>query len=576
MAEEIKTTREEPAESRNFIHAFIEEDIAPGGQFEGMTVHTRFPPEPNGYLHIGHCKALTIDFGTAEKFGGICNLRFDDTNPAKEDTEFVDAIQEDIHWLGFDWDDRMFYGSDYFEKTYELAVGLIKKGLAYVCELSPEEFKEYRGSIGVPGKSPWRDRPIEESLDLFERMKNGEFPEGKYTLRAKIDMASGNFNMRDPVIYRIRYIEHHRQGTKWCIFPMYDFAHPIQDALEGITHSLCSLEYEAHRPLYNWVIEHVDVPCHPRQIEFARLGINYTVMSKRKLRRLVEEGRVSGWDDPRMPTLCGLRRRGYTSKSIRNFCDRIGVSKADSTVDYGFLEHCLREDLNETAQRVMGVLRPIKLTITNYPEGKTETVTVENNPLDPTAGTREVSFSRDLYIEADDFLEIPVPKYKRLFPGGPECRLKGAYLITCTGCVKDENGNVTEVLCEYDPESRGGDPADGRKVKGATIHWVDAGTAVDAEVRLYDNLFSDESPDGADKDFIDCLNPNSLEILQGCKVEAGLKAAAEAYEQTEKKGKTAPSFQFMRLGYFCLDSKDSTPENLVFNRSVSLKDSFKK
>ena len=576
MADEIKTMQEEVPESRNFIHAFIEEDIAPGGQFEGMTVHTRFPPEPNGYLHIGHCKALTIDFGTAEKFGGICNLRFDDTNPAKEDTEFVDAIQDDIHWLGFDWDDRMFYGSDYFEKTYELAVGLIKKGLAYVCELSPEDFKEYRGSIGVPGKSPWRDRPIEESLDLFERMKNGEFPEGKYTLRAKIDMASGNFNMRDPVIYRIRYIEHHRQGTKWCIFPMYDFAHPIQDALEGITHSLCSLEYEAHRPLYNWVIEHVDVPCHPRQIEFARLGINYTVMSKRKLRRLVEEGRVSGWDDPRMPTLCGLRRRGYTAKSIRNFCDRIGVSKADSTVDYGFLEHCLREDLNETAERVMGVLRPIKLTITNYPEGKTETVTVENNPLDPAAGTREVSFSRNLYIEADDFLETPVPKYKRLFPGGPECRLKGAYLITCTGCVKDENGNITEVLCEYDPDSRGGDPADGRKVKGATIHWVDAATAIDAEVRLYDYLFTDPDPDGADKDFIDCLNPNSLEVLQGCKVEAGLKAAAESYEQTEKKGRTAPSFQFMRLGYFCLDSKDSTPEHLVFNRSVSLKDSFKK
>ena len=446
MAEEIKTTQEEVSESRNFIHAFIEEDIAPGGQFEGMTVHTRFPPEPNGYLHIGHCKALTIDFGTAEKFGGLCNLRFDDTNPAKEDTEFVDAIQEDIHWLGFDWDDRMFYGSDYFEKTYELAVGLIKKGLAYVCELTPEEFKEYRGSIGVPGKSPWRDRPIEESLDLFERMRNGEFPEGKYTLRAKIDLASGNFNMRDPVIYRIRYIEHHRQGTKWCIFPMYDFAHPIQDALEGITHSLCSLEYEAHRPLYNWVIENTDVPAKPRQIEFARLGINYTVMSKRKLRRLVEEGRVSGWDDPRMPTLCGLRRRGYTAKSIRNFCERIGVSKADSTVDYGFLEHCLREDLNETAQRVMGVLRPIKLTITNYPEGQSETVTVENNPVDPASGTREVTFSRNLWIEAADFLETPVPKYKRLFPGGPECRLKGAYLITSTGCVKDENGKITEVL----------------------------------------------------------------------------------------------------------------------------------
>ena len=576
MAEEIKNTQEGAAESRNFIHAFIEEDIAPGGQFEGMTVHTRFPPEPNGYLHIGHCKALTIDFGTAEKFGGLCNLRMDDTNPTKEDEEFVEAIKEDIHWLGFDWGDRFFYGSDYFEEDYRQAVGLIKKGLAYVCELSPEEFKEYRGSIGVPGKSPWRDRPIEESLDLFERMKNGEFPEGKYTLRAKIDMASGNFNMRDPVLYRINHMHHHRQGDKWCIYPMYDFAHPIQDALEGITHSLCSLEFEAHRPLYNWVIEHIDVPCHPRQIEFARLGINYTVMSKRKLRRLVEEGRVSGWDDPRMPTLCGLRRRGYTSKSIRSFCDRIGVSKADSTVDYGFLEHCLREDLNENAERVMGVLRPIKLTITNYPEGKSETVTVENNPLDPAAGIREVSFSRDLYIEADDFLETPVPKYKRLFPGGPECRLKGAYLITCTGCVKDEKGNLTEVLCEYDPDSRGGDPADGRKVKGATIHWVDAATAIDAEVRLYDNLFSDESPDGADKDFIDCLNPNSLEVLQGCKVEAGLKAAAEAYEQTEKRGKTAPSFQFMRLGYFCLDSKDSSPEHMVFNRSVSLKDSFKK
>ena len=576
MADEIKTTQEEVPESRNFIHAFIEEDIAPGGQFEGMTVHTRFPPEPNGYLHIGHCKALTIDFGTAEKFGGLCNLRMDDTNPTKEDTEFVDAIQEDIHWLGFDWGDRFFYGSDYFEEDYRQAVGLIKKGLAYVCELSPEEFKEYRGSIGVPAKSPYRDRPIEESLDLFARMRAGEFPNGAMTLRAKIDLASGNFNMRDPVLYRINHMHHHRQGDKWCIYPMYDFAHPIQDALEGITHSLCSLEFEAHRPLYNWVVDNCDLPSKPRQIEFARLGIDHTVMSKRKLRALVESGKVSGWDDPRMPTLCGLRRRGYTAKSIRNFCERIGVAKSANVVEYGFLEHCLREDLNETAERVMGVLRPIKLTITNYPEGKTETVTVENNPLDPTAGTREVSFSRDLYIEADDFLEIPVPKYKRLFPGGPECRLKGAYLITCTGCVKDENGNVTEVLCEYDPESRGGDPADGRKVKGATIHWVDAGTAVDAEVRLYDNLFSDESPDGADKDFIDCLNPDSLEVLQGCKVEAGLKAAAEAYEQTEKKGKTAPSFQFMRLGYFCLDSKDSTPEHMVFNRSVSLKDSFKK
>ena len=576
MADEIKTTQEEVSESRNFIHAFIEEDIAPGGQFEGMTVHTRFPPEPNGYLHIGHCKALTIDFGTAEKFGGLCNLRMDDTNPTKEDAEFVDAIQEDIHWLGFDWGDRFFYGSDYFEEDYRQAVGLIKMGLAYVCELSPEEFKEYRGSIGVPAKSPYRDRPIEESLDLFARMRAGEFPNGAMTLRAKIDLASGNFNMRDPVLYRINHMHHHRQGDKWCIYPMYDFAHPIQDALEGITHSLCSLEFEAHRPLYNWVVDNCDLPAKPRQIEFARLGIDHTVMSKRKLRALVESGKVSGWDDPRMPTLCGLRRRGYTAKSIRNFCERIGVAKSANVVEYGFLEHCLREDLNETAERVMGVLRPIKLTITNYPEDKTETVTVENNPLDPAAGTREVSFSRNLYIESDDFLETPVPKYKRLFPGGPECRLKGAYLITCTGCVKDENGNITEVLCEYDPESRGGDPADGRKVKGATIHWVDAATAIDAEVRLYDNLFSDESPDGADKDFIDCLNPNSLEILQGCKVEASLKAVAEAYEQTEKKGKTAPSFQFMRLGYFCLDSRDSSPEHMVFNRSVSLKDSFKK
>nr|WP_325301682.1 glutamine--tRNA ligase/YqeY domain fusion protein [uncultured Dysosmobacter sp.] len=565
MTDELKTTQEEPVESRNFIHAFIEEDLAPGGQFAGMTVHTRFPPEPNGYLHIGHCKALTIDFGTAEKYGGLCNLRMDDTNPTKEDEEFVEAIKEDIHWLGFDWGDRFFYGSDYFEEDYRQAVGLIKKGLAYVCQLTPEEFKEYRGSIGVPAKSPYRDRPIEESLDLFQRMRDGEFPDGAMTLRAKIDLASGNFNMRDPVIYRINHLPHHRYGDKWCIYPMYDFAHPIQDALEGITHSLCSLEFENHRPLYNWVVEHCDLPAKPRQIEFARLGIDHTVMSKRKLRRLVEEGKVSGWDDPRMPTLCGLRRRGYTPRSIRNFCERIGVAKSTNVVEYGFLEHCLREDLNETAQRVMAVTRPIKLTITNYPEGKTETVTVENNPVDPAAGTRQVAFSGQLWIEADDFLETPVPKYKRLFPGGPECRLKGAYLITCTGCVKDENGNVTEVLATYDPESRGGDPADGRKVKGATIHWVDAATAVDAEVRLYDNLFTDPDPDGADKDFMDCLNPGSLEILTGCKVEASLADAV------------APAgFQFMRLGYFCLDNKDSKPGHLVFNRSVSLKDSFKK
>ena len=554
----------EVTESKNFIHAFIDEDIAPGGQYAGQTVHTRFPPEPNGYLHIGHCKALIIDFGTAEKYGGMCNLRMDDTNPTKEDVEFVEAIQEDIHWLGFDWGDRFYYGSDYFEKDYEYAVELIKKGLAYVCELTPEQFKEYRGDVDTPAKSPWRDRPIEESLDLFARMRAGEFEDNRYTLRAKIDLASGNFNMRDPVIYRIRHMHHHRQGDKWCIYPMYDFAHPIQDALEGITHSLCSLEFENHRPLYNWVVENVSVPSHPRQIEFARLGIDHTVLSKRKLRALVENGYVSGWDDPRMPTLCGLRRRGYTPASIRNFCDRVGVAKSPNTIEYAFLEHCLREDLNETAQRVMAVLKPVKLTITNYPEGQSETFLVENNPGDPDAGTREVTFSRNLWIEADDFLPAPIPKYKRLFPNGPECRLKGAYLITCTGCVQDENGNVTEVLATYDPESRGGNPADGRKVKGATIHWVDAATCRDAEVRQYDNLFLDPDPDAAGKDFLSCLNPNSLEVLTGCKVEASLANA-----------KAPASYQFMRLGYFCPDSKDCTPEHLVFNRSVSLKDSFK-
>ena len=554
----------EMTESKNFIHAFIDEDIAPGGQFAGQTVHTRFPPEPNGYLHIGHCKALIIDFGTAEKYNGLCNLRMDDTNPTKEDVEFVEAIKEDIHWLGFDWGDRFYYGSDYFEKDYEYAVELIKKGLAYVCELTPEQFKEYRGDLNTPAVSPYRDRPIEESLDLFARMRAGEFEDNRYTLRAKIDLASGNFNMRDPVIYRIRHMHHHRQGDKWCIYPMYDFAHPIQDALEGITHSLCSLEFENHRPLYNWVVEHVSVPHHPRQIEFARLGIDHTVLSKRKLRALVENGYVSGWDDPRMPTLCGLRRRGYTPKSIRNFCERVGVAKSPNTIPYAFLEFCLREDLNETAQRVMAVLKPVKLTITNYLEGKSEMVTVENNPNRPEDGTREVSFSRHLWIEQDDFLAEPIPKYKRLYPNGPECRLKGAYLITCTGCVKDENGNVVEILATYDPESRGGDPADGRKVKGVTIHWVDAENCCDAEVRQYDNLFNDPDPDAAGKDFLACLNEKSLEVLTGCKVEASLRDA-----------KAPASYQFMRLGYFCPDSKDCAPGHLVFNRSVSLKDSFK-
>ena len=580
MTEEKKTNTpetEEVAESRNFILNFIDEDIAEGGQFQGMTVHTRFPPEPNGYLHIGHCKALTIDFGTAERYNGLCNLRMDDTNPTKEDEEFVEAIKQDIHWLGFDWGDRFFYGSDYFEEDYRQAVLLIKKGLAYVCQLTPEEFKANRGDIGIPAVSPYRDRPVEESLDLFARMRAGEFPNGAMTLRAKIDLASGNFNMRDPVIYRINHMSHHRQGNKWCIYPMYDFAHPIQDALEGITHSLCSLEFEAHRPLYNWVIENCELPAHPRQIEFARLGIDHTVMSKRKLRKLVEENYVSGWDDPRMPTLCGLRRRGYTAAAIRSFCERIGVAKSPNTIEYGFLEHCLREDLNAHAERTMAVLHPVKLTVTNYPEGKSETFTVENNPTDPAQGTHEITFSRHLWIEEEDFMEVPVPKYKRLTPGGFECRLKGAYLVTCTGCVKDESGRVVEVLCEYDPNSSGGDPADGRKVKGATLHWVDAANCLDAEVRLYDNLFSDEQPDGPDKDFLTCLNSESLMVLTGCKVEPEMRKVAEEFDKKENRtGVNAPTFQFMRMGYFCLDNRDSSAEHLVFNRSVSLKDSFKK
>jgi len=550
------------AENTNFIHAIIDEELAEGGRCYGKKVHTRFPPEPNGYLHIGHAKALCIDFGTALKYGGLCNLRMDDTNPTKEDEEFVDAIKEDIHWLGFDWDDRFYYASDYFEVMYEQAIGLIKKGLAYVCEQTPEQVRENRGDLTHPAVSPYRDRPIEESLDLFARMRAGEFEDGRMTLRAKIDLASGNFNMRDPVIYRINHCHHHRQGNKWCIYPMYDFAHPIEDMMEQITHSLCSLEFEDHRPLYNWVVQNVDIEADPRQIEFARLGINYTVMSKRKLRKLVEENYVSGWDDPRMPTLCGLRRRGYTANSIRTFCDKIGVAKVPNTVEVALLEACLREDLNENAQRAMAVLRPVKLTLTNYPEGQSDVFTVENNPSKPEDGTREVTFSKHLWIEADDFMEEPIPKYFRLFPGN-EVRLKGAYVVKCTGCVKDEDGNVIEVLAEYDPDSKGGNTADGCKVK-STIHWVDAATAVDAEVRLYSNLFADADPDAGDKNFLDCLADNSLETLQNCKLEAALADA------------TAPaSYQFMRLGYFCVDNKDSKPDHLVFNRSVSLKDSFK-
>lgn len=561
MSEEIK--KEPVVSSTSFIDDFIIEDLAEGGRCAGMTVHTRFPPEPNGYLHIGHAKAIYVDFGTAERFNGICNLRMDDTNPTKEDVEYVDAIKEDIHWLGYDWDDRFYYASDYFEKMYEAAEELIEKGLAYVCELTPEQMREMRGDLNTPAQSPYRDRPKEESLDLFRRMRAGEFEDGRMTLRAKIDLASGNFNMRDPVIYRINHLPHHRTGDKWCIYPMYDFAHPIEDALEHITHSLCSLEFEDHRPLYDWVIENVTLPSKPRQIEFARLGINNTVMSKRKLRALVEGGYVSGWDDPRMPTLCGLRRRGYTPAAIRNFSERNGVSKVNSTVEYSFLEHCLREDLNMTAKRVMGVLNPVKLILTNYPEDRTETFEVENNPNRPEDGTRTVTFGRELYVEAEDFLAEPVPKYKRLYPNGPECRLKGTYLIRCTGYKAGADGKVEEIYAEYDPESRGGNPADGRKVKGATIHWVDAKNAVDAEVRLYDNLFMVEDPNA--DNFLELLNPDSLKVLKGCKVEPGLSAA-----------KPGESFQFMRQGYFCADNRDSSAEHLVFNRSVSLKDSFKK
>ena len=561
MSEEIKNEAVSEEISSSFIDDFIIEDLAEGGRCEGMKVHTRFPPEPNGYLHIGHAKAIYVDFGTAERFNGICNLRMDDTNPTKEDVEYVDAIKEDIHWLGYDWEDRFYYASDYFEDMYNGAVELIKKGLAYVCELTPDQMREMRGDLTTPAQSPYRDRPMEESLDLFARMRAGEFEDGRMTLRAKIDLASGNFNMRDPVIYRINHMPHHRTGTKWCIYPMYDFAHPIEDAMEHITHSLCSLEFEDHRPLYDWVINNVTLPAKPRQIEFARLGINNTVMSKRKLRALVEGGYVSGWDDPRMPTICGLRRRGYTPASIRNFSVRNGVSKVNSTVEYSFLEHCLREDLNLTAKRVMGVLNPVKIILTNYPEDRTETFEVENNPNRPEDGTRTVTFGRELYIEAEDFMETPVKGYFRLFPGN-EVRLKTTYVVKCTGCKKDENGNVIEVYAEYDPESRGGNPADGRKIK-STIHWVDAKNAEDAEIRLYDNLFTVEDPDAGD--FLELLNPDSLKVLTGCKVEAGLKTA-----------KPGESFQFMRQGYFCVDNKDSAEDHLVFNRSVSLKDGFKK
>lgn len=551
----------------NFIQNIINEDLKTDKY--GGRVHTRFPPEPNGYLHIGHAKSICLNFGLAAAYGGLCNLRFDDTNPTKEEVEYVESIKEDVRWLGFDWEDRLFYASDYFDLMYEYAIQLIKAGKAYVCDLSPEEIREYRGTLTEPGKeSPYRNRSVEENLDLFQRMRAGEFPEGSRVLRAKIDMSSPNLNMRDPVLYRILKVPHHRTGDKWCIYPMYDYAHPISDALEGITHSICTLEFEDHRPLYDWVLDNIDysrevkVKGRPQQIEFARLNLTYTVMSKRKLRELVEGGYVSGWDDPRMPTISGLRRRGYTPEAIRDFCERIGVAKRNSVVDITLLEHCIREDLNQRAPRVMAVLRPLRLVITNYPEGQVEEFEIENNPENPAMGTRRVPFSRVLYIEEDDFQENPPPKYFRLAPGR-EVRLKGTYIVKCVDVVKDSEGKIKEIHCIYDPETRSGGVASGRKVKG-TLHWVSAAHAVPAEVRLYDYLFTKENPD-EEEDFLSCLNPNSLVRLTSCQVEPILKEASPG-----------DRYQFLRQGYFCVDIVDSSPNALVFNRIVPLRDTWAK
>jgi glutaminyl-tRNA synthetase len=548
-------------ENSNFIKEAIEEDLK-SGRFK--TVHTRFPPEPNGYLHIGHAKAICIDFGMAETFGGKTNLRYDDTNPIKEDTEYVDAIKEDIHWLGFDWEDREFYASDYFEQLYQWAEQLILQGDAYVDDLSADEIREYRGTLTEPGKnSPYRDRSVEENLDLFRRMKNGEFPDGSRVLRAKIDMSSGNINMRDPVMYRILHATHHRTGDTWCIYPMYDFAHGQSDSIEGITHSLCDLAYEAHRPLYDWFVEKLGI-FHPRQIEFSRLNLTYTILSKRFLKMMVENKHVNGWDDPRMPTLCGMRRRGFTSEAIRDFIEKVGVAKNESIVDVSLLEHCVRDQLNATANRVMAILNPLKLIIDNYPEEQVEELEAINNPEDKNAGTRSIPFSKILYIEQEDFMEDPPKKYFRLSPGN-EVRLRYGYYVKCTHAVKDENGEVIEVHCTYDPETRGGYSPDGRKVKG-TIHWVSAENALDAEVRLYDRLFSKPDPDNTEEGetFLDYLNPDSLTILTKCKVEPSLMAA-----------QPGDRFQFERQGYFCMDL-DSKPNQLIFNRTVGLRDSWAK
>ncbi len=548
------------ATSSNFIYNIIDEDLKSGKHPEG--IHTRFPPEPNGYLHIGHAKSICLNFGTAEKYAGLCNLRFDDTNPTKEDTEYVDSIQEDIKWLGFSWGNRRYYASDYFEKLYEYACALIEKGLAYVDDLTAEEIRAYRGTLTEPGReSPCRNRSVAENLALFERMKAGEFPDGSRVLRAKVDMASPNITMRDPVIYRIAHAVHHRTGDAWCIYPMYDFAHPLSDAIENITHSLCTLEFEDHRPFYDWLLEVLgfDKNTRPRQIEFARLNVTNTITSKRKLRQLVEEGHVRGWDDPRMPTLSGLRRRGYTPASIRDFCERIGVAKSNSTVDVAMLEHCVREDLNEHAARVMAVLRPLKIVLTNYPEDKSEELLAENHPT--RGGKRYVPFSRELYIEREDFMEEPPKKFFRLRPGG-EVRLKHAYIIKCEEVVKDEKGEITELRCTYDPESKSGGSAANRKVKG-TLHWVSANDALDAEVRLYDYLLKTEEAEEA-ADFLASLNPRSLEVIEGAKVEPSLARTAEGTH-----------YQFLRTGYFVVD-KDTRPDKLVFNRIVGLKDSWGK
>ena len=550
-----------PNQPVDFIRAAVLDDLQAGRY---TRVHTRFPPEPNGYLHIGHAKAICIDFGIATEFRGKCNLRFDDTNPVKEEVEYVESIQQDIRWLGFDWEDRLFYASDYFEQLYQYAVTLVTRGKAYVCDLSADEVRAHRGTLTEPGKeSPYRNRTVEENLELFARMRAGEFPEGSRTLRARIDMAAGNINLRDPVMYRIIHAAHHRTGDKWCIYPMYDFAHGQSDSIEGITHSLCSLEYEDHRPLYNWFLDELEI-FHPRQIEFARLNLSYTVLSKRKLLRLVQEGHVEGWDDPRMPTLSGLRRRGYTPEAIRDFCDRIGIAKKDSIVDIALLEHCLREDLNKRAPRVMGVLRPLRVVIENYPEGQTEEMTAVNNPEDKDAGTRPLPFSRILYIEQDDFRENPPPKYYRLAPGR-EVRLRYAYFIKCVDVVKNAQGEIVELKCLYDPATRGGYAPDGRKVK-ATIHWVSAMHAVPAEARLYDRLFVKEDPDDVaeGQDFLANLNPTSLEVLGGCRVEPSLSEA-----------RPGAIYQFERQGYFCVDSRSSNGK-LALNLAVSLKDEWAK